>query len=174
MTRSAPHPWHGAVEPGTPTLVVGVLPNQSPAVVRGAASLAHAMRASLVCVWADPARSFVAEEPDGTLVTTPLDPDHADSQAGDGVAETALSKQLAADLAGVDVPWRFVYTVGEASRALARVARESGALLIVIGSRRPGIGGWMNHLIGGSTAGHLAHTQSVPVTIVPLSSGDHP
>ena len=32
----------------------------------------------------------------------------------------------------------------------------------------------MNHLIGGSTAGHLAHTQSVPVTIVPLSSGDHP
>ena len=53
--------------------------------------------------------------------------------------------------------------------SLARVARESGATLIVIGSRRPGIGGWMNHLIGGSTAGHLAHTQPLPVTIVPLS-----
>ena len=50
------------------------------------------MRASLVCVWADPARSFVAEEPDGTLVTTPLDPDHADSQAGDGVAETRAER----------------------------------------------------------------------------------
>ena len=162
------------MEPGAPTLVVGVLPHQSPTVVHRAASLAHTMRASLVCVWADPARSFVAEEPDGTLVTTPLDPDHADSQDGDGVAETALSEQLAADLGGVEVPWRFVYTVGEASRALARVAQEAGAVLIVIGSRRPGIGGWMNHLIGGSTAGRLAHTQPVPVTIVPLAVEEHP
>jgi nucleotide-binding universal stress UspA family protein len=174
VTRSAPHAWHGAVEPGAPTLVVGVLPNQSATVVRAAASLADAMRASLVCVWADPARSLVAEEPDGTLVTTPLDPDHADSQDGDGVAETALSEQLATDLSDVGVPWRFVYTVGEASRALARVARETGALQIVIGSRRPGIGGWMNHLIGGSTAGRLAHTQPVPVTVVPLAVEEHP
>ncbi|GEK23476.1 universal stress protein [Cellulomonas xylanilytica] len=174
MTRSAPHPWHGVVEPGAPTLVVGVLPNQPPTVVRRAASLAHAMRASLVCVWADPARSLVGEEPDGTLVTTPLDPDHVDSRERDGVAETALGEQLATDLGDVDVPWRFVYTVGEASRALARVARETGALQIVLGSRRPGIGGWMNHLIGGSTAGRLAHTQPVPVTIVPLCVEDHP
>jgi len=47
------------------------------------------------------------------------------------------------------------------------VGREEGAAMIVIGSRRPGLGGWMNHLIGGSTAGHLAHTQPLPVTIVP-------
>ena len=65
------------------------------------------------------------------------------------------------------MPWRFVYTVGEASQALARVGREADAAMIVVGSRRPGLGGWMNHLIGGSTAGHLAHTQPLPVTIVP-------
>lgn len=155
--------------PGAPTVVVGVLPHQSPAVVHQAASLARSLGAGLVCVWSDPARTFVAQEPDGTLVTTPLDPDHADSQEGDGVAETATAAQVASHLEGVELPWRFVYTVGEASRALARVAQEVGATMIVIGSRRPGLGGWMNHLIGGSTAGHLAHTQPLPVTIVPLT-----
>jgi nucleotide-binding universal stress UspA family protein len=167
VTRSAPHAWHGTPDAGAPTVVVGVIPGQKPVVVHRAAALAGSMGASLLCVWSDPARTFVAEEPDGTLVTTPLDPDHADSSEGDGVAETALASEIARNLDGADVPWRFVYTVGEASRALARVARESGAALIVIGSRRPGLGGWMNHLIGGSTAGHLAHTQPLPVTIVP-------
>ena len=167
MTRSTPHPWHGSPVVGAPTVVVGVIPGQKPVVVQRAAALAGPLGASLLCIWSDPARTYVAEEPDGTLVTTPLDPDHADSSEGDGVAERALAAELEQHLDGVDVPWRFVYTVGEASRALARVARESGATLIVIGSRRPGIGGWMNHLIGGSTAGHLAHTQPLPVTIVP-------
>lgn len=169
MTRSTPHPWHGTPVSGAPTVVVGVIPAQKPVVVHRAASLARSMGADLLCVWSDPARSFVAEEPDGTLVTTPLDPDHADSTEGDGVAETALAAELERSLEGADVAWRFVYTVGEASRALARVAAGSGAVLLVIGSRRPGLGGWMNHLIGGSTAGHLAHTQSLPVTIVPQS-----
>ncbi|MEZ0447636.1 universal stress protein [Cellulomonas sp. ICMP 17802] len=167
MTRSAPHPWHGTPVAGAPVVVVGVLPRQSPSVVQHAARLAGAMAGQLVCVWADGARSFVAEEPDGTLVTTPLDPDHVDSREGDGVAETAVAAEVERNLEGQDVAWRFVYTVGEASRALARVGRESGAAMIVIGSRRPGLGGWMNHLIGGSTAGHLAHTQPLPVTIVP-------
>ncbi|KQY22059.1 hypothetical protein ASD16_15545 [Cellulomonas sp. Root485] len=174
MTRSAPHAWHGSPTPGAPTVVVGVVPRQAPVVVRGAADLARALGGSLVCVWADPARTFVAQEPDGTLVTTPLDPDHVDSREGDGVAETAMADELVRDLEGHDVAWRFVYTVGEASRALARVGREEGATMIVIGSRRPGLGGWMNHLIGGSTAGHLAHTQPLPVTIVPQAPEEIP
>ena len=174
MTRSAPRPWHGSPAPDAPTLVVGVLPRQSPVVVHRAVELARAMGGQLVCVWSDPARSFVAEEPDGTLVTTPLDPDHADTDEGAGIAETAMAQEVARNLGDADVPWRFVYTVGEASRALARVARESGAAMIVIGSRRPGLGGWMNHLIGGSTAGHLAHTQQLPVTIVPQGADEEP
>ena len=98
MTRSAPHPWHGTPVPGAPVLVVGVLPHQSAAVVHRAASLARAMGASLVCVWSDPARTLVGEEPDGTLVTTPLDPDHVDTSEGDGVAETAVAAEVARNL----------------------------------------------------------------------------
>jgi len=157
--------------PDGPTVVVGVLPGQSPTVVREAAHLARAMGANLVCVWSDGARTFVAQEPDGTLVTTPLDPDHVDEREDVVAAEVVLVAEVETNLEGSDVPWRFVYTVGEASRELAQVGRETGATMIVVGSRRPGLGGWMNHLIGGSTAGHLAHTQPLPVTIVPQ---DHP
>ena len=167
MTRSAPHPWHGTPMPGAPVLVVGVLPHQSATVVHRAASLARAMGASLVCVWSDPARTLVGEEPDGTLITTPLDPDHVDTSEGDGVAETAVAAEVARNLQDEEIAWRFVYTVGEATHALARVAHEHDAWMIAVGSRRAGLGGWMNHLVGGSTAGRLAHTQPVPVTIVP-------
>jgi nucleotide-binding universal stress UspA family protein len=171
VTRSAPHPWHGTPVDGAPTVVVGVIPRQSPVVVHHGASVARGLGANLLCVWSDPARTFVGQESDGTLVTTPLDPDHADSGDGDGVAETALAVEVEANLAGREVPWRFVYTVGEASRALTRIAQETGAVLLVVGSRRPGLGGWMNHLVGGSTAGRLAHTQPLPVTVVPQGAG---
>ncbi|WP_421742938.1 universal stress protein [Cellulomonas sp.] len=171
MTRSAPHAWHGVPTPDGPAVVVGVIPGQSAAVVQEAARLARAMSAGLVCVWSDAARTFVARDPDGTLVTTPLDPDHVDDREDEVAAEVELAAEVERVLEGSDVPWRFVYTVGEASRELARLGQESGAAMIVIGSRRPGLGGWMNHLIGGSTAGHLAHTQPLPVTIVPQ---EHP
>jgi len=153
--------------PGESTVVVGVIPGQSPTVVLQAAGLARAMGAGLVCVWSDAARTVVAREPDGSLVTTPLDPDHVDEPGDEVAAEASVAAEVERNLEGSDVPWRFVYTVGEASRELARTARETGAAMIVVGSRRPGLGGWMNHLIGGSTAGHLAHTQPLPVTIVP-------
>ena len=71
-------------------------------------------------------------------------------------------------------PWRFVYTVGEATHVLAAAAREHDAWMIAVGSRRSGLGGWMNHLVGGSTAGRLAHTQSIPVTIVPQHPKESP
>ena len=48
------------------------------------------------------------------------------------------------------------------------------AWMIALGTRRAGLGGWMNHLVGGSTAGRLAHTQPVPVTIVPQHPKESP
>jgi len=170
MVRSAPHPWHGTPIDGARSVVVGVIPGQSPAVVRGAAALAGALGAHLVCVWADAARTLVSQGPDGTLVTTPLDPDHADHSEDEVTADAELAAEVAANLAGVDVPWRFVYTAGEATRALARAGRDHDACMIAVGNRRPGLGGWMNHLVGGSVAGRLSHTQPLPVTIISQES----
>lgn len=171
MSRSAPHPWHGAHVEGARAVVVGVMPGQTARVVQGAAELADALRADLVCVWSDASRSFVATEQDGTLVTTPLDPDHVDPA---GEVDAELAAEVESHLTGYDGPWRFVYTVGEATHALAGAAREHDAWMIAVGSRRAGLGGWMNHLVGGSTAGRLAHTQPVPVTIVPQTPKESP
>src|SRR5699024_10806993 len=87
--------------------------------------------------------------------------------------EALLMADLRRHLEGREVSWRFVYTAGEAPRGLARVAREYQAPAVVVGSRRPGPGGWMNEMFGGSVAGHLSHTQETPVLVVPLSPRRH-
>lgn len=170
MTRSAPHPWHGEPAPGARSVVVGVMPGHSTHVLRAAAELAAGLSAPLLCVWADAGRTLVEVEPDGTLVTTPLDPDHVDDGAH-ATAEQRLATQLEAELAGHPGPWRFLYAVGEVAAVLGRVAVDHHAWTIVVGARRPGFAGWMNQVVGGSLAGHLAHVQHVPVTVVPAAAG---
>ena len=173
MARSAPHAWHGTPVEGARAVVVGVIPGQAAHVVRGAAELAGRLGANLVCVWSDTSRTVVGTEHDGSLVTTPLDPDHVDA-SDEVTADAELAAEVAEHLSGYAGPWRFVYTVGAATQVLAAAAREHDAWMIAVGSRRPGLGGWMNHLVGGSTAGRLAHTQPVPVTIVPQTPKESP
>lgn len=174
MTRSRPRPWRGGTGDATPrvgeppgrTVVVGVAPGQPAWVVQRAGDVAGAMGAGLLCVWADAGRARVAEEPDGTLVTTPLDPDHLDdSDVVDD--EERLAADLERALEGRGVRWRLVYTVGEVGRALEHAAEEHDASLIALGRRRPGIGGWVNQALGGSLAAHLLHSQHRPVLIIP-------
>jgi nucleotide-binding universal stress UspA family protein len=123
------------------------------------------MGVGLICVWVDASHVYVDVEPDGTLDATPLDPDQ-DDQGAIG-AEEDLERRLEKELADVEVPWLFVFTVGETVRALAAVADEHDARLIAVGPRQPGLAGWMNQLVGGSVAGRLAHTQHRPVLIIP-------
>lgn len=166
MSRSAPHHWHGGPPgPGRP-VVVGVIPGRGSWVAQESAALAQAMGVALVCVWADPSRVYVADGPDGTIETTPLDPDQ-DDDGSPTADEAALEARLADDLAQLDVVWRFVYTVDEPARALDAVAAQYDARLIAVGPRRPGWAGWMSQMVGGSVAGRLAHTQHRPVLVVP-------
>lgn len=151
-------------QPGGP-VVVGVVPRQQPTVVREGAALAHDLAVGLVCVWVDGSRVYLGEAPDGTVFTTPLDPDQDDDRRE--AAEQEMRAQLEESLAGAEVPWTFVYTVGEVAHGLAGAAREYDARLIVVGARSAGLGGWMSQLIGGSVAGRLAHTQHRPVVVVP-------
>jgi nucleotide-binding universal stress UspA family protein len=165
MSRSQPHHWHGGAAPHGRPVVVGVAPGQRSQVVREAGALARSMGVGLICVWSDASHVYVGQEPDGTVDATPLDPDQDD--AGVVTAEAELEHRLERDLADVDVPWLFVYTVGEIVRALDTMAVEHDARLIAVGPRQPGFAGWMNQVIGGSIAGRLAHTQHRPVLIVP-------
>ena len=76
MTVVPPRPWVG--EPTGSCVVFGVLPGQDPAVIATAARLTARMGASLVFVWADGTHVEVERHPDGTVITTPLDPDQFD------------------------------------------------------------------------------------------------
>ncbi|GIG21065.1 hypothetical protein Cch01nite_17890 [Cellulomonas chitinilytica] len=168
MSRTRPRPWSGPV-PERP-LVVGVQPDQAPTVLEQAAGIALALGTGLVCVWVDPSQVVVTVEPDGTWDTTPVDPDRDDDVDG-SPAEATLFTHVRDLLADAGVPWRFEYAVGETARGLHAAAEAHDAALIAVGTRRPGFGGWMTEVVGGSVAGRLAHTQDRPVLVIPVHHG---
>ena len=67
-------------------------------------------------------------------------------------------------LATSGVPFRVEVVDGEPADAVARVAREEGAALVVTG--RLGFGPVREHLVG-STSRALTHSLNVPLVIVP-------
>ena len=170
VTRSLSRPWSAPVT-GRPVLV-GVEPSQPDRVVEEAAALAKSLGTGLVCVWVDPAHLVAEREPDGSLDLVPVDSDH--DEEPDEALDAAVAARLATCLGPTGVPWRFVYSTGEAARGLKAAADEHDARMIVVGTHRPGLAHWMNQVISGSVAGRLAHTQSRPVLLVPAPAHGAP
>lgn len=173
MTHAPRRPWHG--EPTSDVLVLGVVPDTDPRLIRTAVDLARRMHAGLVCVWVDPARVFVEQTAEGMLVTSALDPDAADFSE-EPTAEEKMNGHLA-DLLGEQTPWRFVYRVGATARELHNVAEEVAAIAIVIGARRAGLGRRIAETVAGSVAVRLAHHQRRPLILLPTptsKSGELP
>jgi nucleotide-binding universal stress UspA family protein len=165
MSTAHARAWRGAVP--HQVVVVGIHPGQEPRVLDVANDLAQRLGTGLVGVWVDPSRVVVGREPNGSLDLTPLDPDD-DDLLGEVPTTDDLEARLASQVAPA-VPWRFVYTAGEVARALTSVCHDYDVALVVVGSRRPGLTGWMNEVVGGSVAGRLAHTQPRPIVVVPLT-----
>lgn len=146
-------------------IVVGVDADQVPHVVQESAKLAAAMSAGLVCAWVDSTQVIYGASLDGTRLITPLDPDQT-AGTSDALRER-VHRFVAEHLAGTDVPWRLETTVGDIASGLTEIAEEWDADVIAVGGRRPGFTGWMNEVIGGAIGGHLVHTQSRPVLVIP-------
>lgn len=151
-------------------IVVGVDSEQRPSIVQEVAALAATMSAGLVCAWVDSTQVVYGATLDGTRLITPLDPDQA-ADSSDAL-RSQVHEHLAGLLADSPVPWRLETAVGDIASGLTEVANTWDADIIAVGGRRPGFSGWMNEVIGGSIAGHLVHTQSRPVLIIPGSSKD--
>ncbi|MDP4332413.1 universal stress protein [Curtobacterium sp. A7_M15] len=144
-------------------VVVGVQPGQGPDVVGIAAAVAEQFSARLVCVVADPALLAAGVRADGSEIIEPIDPDTADSEPQQLPDEDMRVIRDLAAARSVDVD--FVSRVGDPSHALAAVAEERDALMIVVGSqagRRR-----MAELLTGSVAAHLTQQQHRPVLVVP-------
>jgi nucleotide-binding universal stress UspA family protein len=147
-------------------IVVGVTPKQPVAVLRHAARLARQFEAVLVCANVEAGSYVVAEHPDGSVESRPIDPDQPDWNTA--VFDGGLAHRIRsiADQEGVRVEFREL--AGDIAHALGHLAAVLDAEMIIVGSRRGGLRSSMHDFLGGSVAAHLAHRQPRPVVVVPV------
>lgn len=150
-------------------IVVGVLPEQPLWVLQVAADYARAFHASLVCVAVDASRYAFQELPDGTLLTAPIDPD---SLEGEPMFSPDRLREIEDLLSPLGVAWTMRELVGVAADSLRRVADETDALMIVVGTREAGLRGALRSMLTGSIAARLSHRQYRPVVVVPTAPAE--
>lgn len=147
--------------------MVGVTPKQPAVVLQQAARFARHFEAVLVCAHVDPGSYVVAQHPDGSVESRPIDPDLPDwtSSPFDG----ALADRIRTLAQEEQVQASFRELAGDIGHALGRLAEVLQAEMIIVGSRRGGVKTSMRDFFGGSVALHLAHRQPRPVVVIPLS-----
>ncbi|MFJ6651622.1 universal stress protein [Microbacterium sp. NPDC091313] len=148
---------HGAV-------IAGVAPGQSPRVMVEAARYARLLEAPLALVHVDVTRFVTFEDPDGYVHTAPVDLDVADGEAS--LTEVRAAAEHA--LADCPVSWSVHQLVGDPALAIKHLADKVDAKLLVVGTRKRGIGESIREFFTGSVAARLTHRQHRPVLVVPL------
>ena len=147
-------------------IVVGVTPKQPLAVLKHAARFARQFKAVLVCANVETGSYVVAEHPDGSVESRPIDPDQPDWNTAVFDGELAHRIRSVADQEDVRVEFREL--AGDIAHALGHLAEVLDAEMIIVGSRRGGLRSSMHDFLGGSVAAHLAHRQPRPVVVVPV------
>jgi nucleotide-binding universal stress UspA family protein len=145
-------------------VIAGVIPDQSPRVLKEAARYAKLFQAPLVVVHVDVTRFVTYEDPDGYVHSAPIDINIA---AGEG--ELAKVQDAAASVLGDAGPhWTVRQLVGDPAMAIKHLADEIDARLIVVGTRKRGFGESVREFFTGSVGARLAHRQHRSILIVPL------
>jgi nucleotide-binding universal stress UspA family protein len=148
---------HGAV-------IAGVIPDQPPRVLKEAARYAKLFQAPLVVVHVDVTRFVTYEDPDGYVHSAPIDLNIA---AGEGEL-TKVQDAAASVLGESGLEWTVRQLVGDPAMALKHFADQIDARLLVVGTRKRGIGESIREFFTGSVGARLAHRQHRPILIVPL------
>lgn len=153
---------------GSP-LLVGVHPRQHPEVLEKAHELAS--RLDLVLVFA-----FVLDGTDRsewraseTLDFDSLHPDEREEIDGSGIEE--VRQILESSLPGGPLVWSLRVLLGNPAKALAQVARELDAAMIIVGSHRRMFSSPKARFIHASTVSRLLARQDIPVLVVPPAVG---
>ncbi|MBN9215239.1 MAG: universal stress protein UspA [Microbacterium sp. SCN 70-200] len=146
-------------------VIVGAVPDQPARVLKEAARYARLFAAPLIVAHVDVTRFVTYEDPDGYVHSAPIDIDIAAGEAQLRVVTDAAETTLGA-IAGLE--WSIVQLVGDPALAIKQLAERSQARLIVVGTRRRGLGESIREFFTGSVAARLAHRQSRPVLVVPL------
>ncbi|MFN3948858.1 universal stress protein [Microbacterium sp.] len=155
--RSDPSATAGAV-------IAGVVPGQSPRVIREAARYAALAHAPLVVAHVDTTRFVAFEDPDGYVHSSTVDVAGAASKA----ALDEVRRMASETLAGDAVSWTVRQEIGDPALAMIHLADELDASLLVVGTRKRGLGESLREFLTGSVAARLTHRQRRPVLVVPV------
>ncbi|WP_022878117.1 universal stress protein [Microbacterium sp. B19] len=145
-------------------VIAGVVPGQSPRVLRAAARQAALAGTDLVIAHVDTTRFVAFEDPDGYVNPSTIDVAGASARAALAEVQTAAD----AALAGETVSWSVRQVIGDPALALIHLADELDASLLVVGTRKRGLGESLREFLTGSVAARLTHRQHRPVLVVPL------
>jgi len=145
-------------------VIAGVIPDQPPRVLKEAARYAKLFQAPLVVVHVDVTRFVTYEDPDGYVHSAPIDLNIA---AGEGEL-TKVQDAAASVLGESGLEWTVRQLVGDPAMALKHFADQIDARLLVVGTRKRGIGESIREFFTGSVGARLAHRQHRPILIVPL------
>lgn len=148
-------------------VIVGVQPDESPRVIAEAIRYAKLLSAPLVVVHVDVTRFVTYEDPDGYVHSAPIDI-HLEVGAAEFAEVQALAEAQCKDSGLV---WTARQLVGDPALAIKQLANKLDAQLIVVGTRKRGIGETIREFFTGSVAARLAHRQHRPLLIVPLDDG---
>lgn len=151
---------------GPPPLVVGVLPAQSPEVLQTAGVLARSLATRLICAYVDEASYLVEWDPARSAHRLSLHPDTDNAEIRAVTQELRASIESACSPLGID--WSLRSLAGDPARALGRLAAETGAAMIIVGTPEPGLGHRLTAALNGSVAAWLSHHQDRPILIVPV------
>lgn len=148
-------------------IVVGIVPNHADEILATAAVFARQFNADLACASVNPSRYTAAYDPDGTVLSLPLVPDHSDGRREQ--VDPRLAETITATLSSLGIKWTVHALAGEPARELELLADRLDARMIVVGTRDPGAREVLRELFNGSVADHLVRRQRRPVVVVPLN-----
>ena len=145
-------------------VIVGVVPGLAPRVLKEAARYAKVLHAPLLVVHVDVTRFVTYEDPDGYVHSAPID-----INVAAGESDLALVKAEASQvLDGHEVEWSVRQLVGDPAMAMKQLAEQVDSRLLVVGTRKRGLGESIREFFTGSVAARLAHRQHRPILVVPL------
>lgn len=154
--------------PGSGAVLVGVVPQVSGRVLDVAAEYARLHATGLVVAYVDVTRFVTYQDPDGTTHSTAIDVTLAAAEEEFQTVQATAAARFSAR----DLEWEVSSLVGDPASALSHLADTISAPLIVVGTRRRGLGESVREFFTGSVAARLTHRQQRPVLVVPAPPTD--
>ncbi len=152
------------------------MPNQHPEVLLTAGTLAAKLAAPLLCAYVDEASYLVEWDPARSAHRLSLHPDIDDEDIRaltNGLKRTIEEALQNAAAGSASVDWTLRTLAGDPARALARLAAESNAPMIIVGTSERGLAHRISEALNGSVGAWLSHHQSRPVLVVPYRKPAH-